>query len=280
MRSSRQPGPRRASAVYRRRDETTSITADSFRPPNRRIRVEQPVDDAHRDTVVRRSVFGPPRLQRWPSPLCGQSPRFGVQHHVGPNAWRGMWLALALGGGCSEPARAPAEPPITRSTPPCRIEAPLACRVGCDADVPRKIADAAPDLSGLDVAGLRGLVIVEILVDERGDVKSVCLLRGVRQDVDLRAMAAIRRWRFEPARLRHSTPPAEPVPVVITVALPIGRSAPGPPPAYSNAIARGPGFHPCPTRSGTSSNHDPPLRHTSCPSTDTEATHCASSRIV
>ena len=89
--------------------------------------------------------------------------------------------------------------------------------------MPRKTVDAAPDLSGLDVAGLHGMAIAEILIDERGEVTAACLLRGVRQDVDLRAMAAIRRWRFEPVRLRHSTAPAEPVPVVITVAVSIGR---------------------------------------------------------
>ena len=202
---------------------------------------------------------------------------------VDQRVWRGMWLALVLGSACSERGQGPAEPPITKHPPPCHLEAPLACRVGCDADVPRKIADAAPDLSGLDLAGLHGLVIAEILIDERGDVKAACLLRGVREDVDLRAMAAIRHGvsageicgtrRLEPDPSLSSSPSRS-------------RSV-GLPPALrrvSNAIARGPSFYPWPTRSGTSSTplgiHDTPLRHTSGPSTDTEATHCESSRIV
>jgi hypothetical protein len=117
--------------------------------------------------------------------------------------------------------------------------------------MPRKIVDAAPDLSGLDVAGLHGLAIVEILIDERGDVKAACLLRGVREDVDLRVMAAIRQWRFVPVRLRHRTLPDEPASLVTTVALQIGRAAQGSH-LDPGAIARGHRFESRRTRSGTS----------------------------
>ena len=135
-----------------------------------------------------------------------------------------MWLALALASGCCERPQKPAESPIPTRTPPaCRIDAPSACRVGCDADLPRKVVDVVPDLSGFDLVDLRGLEIVEILIDDHGDVKEACLLRGVREDVDFRVMAAIRHWRFEPVRLRHSTPPGVPVPLVTTVTLRIGR---------------------------------------------------------
>jgi hypothetical protein len=135
-----------------------------------------------------------------------------------------MYLALGVAGGCCQQAQKPAESPITARTPPaCYIDAPSACRVGCDADVPKKVFDVAPDLSGIDLAALHGLEIAEILIDDRGDVRDVCLLRGVRENVDLRAVAAIRQWRFEPTRLRHSTPPGVPVPVVMTVTLPVGR---------------------------------------------------------
>jgi hypothetical protein len=51
-------------------------------------------------------------------------------------------------------------------------------------------------------------------------VKDVCLLRGVREDIDVRALDAIRRWRYEPARLRHSTPPGARVSIEIAVTLP------------------------------------------------------------
>ena len=143
---------------------------------------------------------------------------------MGRNAWRGMWLGFVLGDACCERAAKPAESPITTRTPSaCHIDAPAACRVGCDVDAPRKVVDVAPDLSGLDSADLHGSEIVEILIDEYGDVKATCLRRGVREDVDGRVMAAIRQWRFEPVRLRRSTPPGVPVSVVTTVTLRIGR---------------------------------------------------------
>jgi hypothetical protein len=146
------------------------------------------------------------------------------KYSVGQSLWRGMCLALAVVAGCGEQAHKPAESPITIRTPPaCHIDAPSACRVGCDAEVPKKVLHVAPDLSGIDLAGLHGLEIAEILIDNRGAVKDACLLRGVREDVDLRAVAAIRHWRFEPTRLRHSTPPGVPVSVVMTVTLPVGR---------------------------------------------------------
>jgi hypothetical protein len=135
-----------------------------------------------------------------------------------------MCLALAVVGGCREQAHKPADSPITTLTPPaCHVEARGACRLGCDADPPKKVFDVAPDLFGIDLAGLHGVEIAEILIDDHGDVKVVCLLRGVREDVDQRALAAIRHWRFEPARLRHSTPPGVYVPVIMTVSLTIGQ---------------------------------------------------------
>ena len=151
---------------------------------------------------------------------------------VHQDLWRVLWVALAVGSGSCQraensarsPAHAPAASLTRDTTPECRIAAHGVCRVGCDADPPKRTVEVPPDLSGLDVAGLRGLEIVEILIDVRGDVQEACLLRGVGEDVDRRAVAAVRRWRFEPARLRHSTPPGLPVPVVTTVTLWIGAS--------------------------------------------------------
>ena len=143
---------------------------------------------------------------------------------VSQRLWGSVCLALAVVGGCREPKKTPADLPMTTRTPPaCQLDAPGACRVGCDADPPAKVVHVAPDLSGIDFTGLRGVALAEILIDIRGDVKGVCLLRGVREDVDERAVAAIRRWRFEPTRLRHSTPPGVLVPVVMTVSLAINQ---------------------------------------------------------
>jgi hypothetical protein len=122
-----------------------------------------------------------------------------------------------------KPAPEPAQTQATVRIPPaCRIEAPSACRVGCDADVPRKTLDVEPTFSGIDLAGVHGIEIAEILIDERGEVKDICLVHGVREDVDRRAVEAIRHWRFEPAKLRHSTPPGALISLVMTVSLRIG----------------------------------------------------------
>jgi outer membrane biosynthesis protein TonB len=94
--------------------------------------------------------------------------------------------------------------------------------VGCDVAEPTRLRQVAPDLSGLSLNGLRGIEIVEVLVDAGGDVQDVCLLRGVREDIDGRTVAAVRQWRFTPARLRHSTPPGLPVSIVMSVSVPIG----------------------------------------------------------
>lgn len=147
---------------------------------------------------------------------------------------RVLRLAVAVAAGSCEQGSKSAQqdlatPPVTGRVPPaCHIDAPSACRVGCDAVVPKPLIKVAPDLSGLDTTGLNGVEIIEILIDVRGSVGNACLLRGVREDVDDRAIAAIRQWLFEPARLRRSTPPGLAVPIVITVTLQIGRAVMAP----------------------------------------------------
>jgi protein TonB len=58
---------------------------------------------------------------------------------------------------------------------------------------------------------VQGVVILEAIIDERGVVKSVSVLRSI-QLLDPAAMDAVRQWRFTPARLN-----GEAVPVVMTV---------------------------------------------------------------
>ena len=41
---------------------------------------------------------------------------------------------------------------------------------------------------------------MEVLVDERGNPESVRILRRLRPDVDAAVEAAVKQWRFEPAR--------------------------------------------------------------------------------
>lgn len=60
-------------------------------------------------------------------------------------------------------------------------------------------------------ARVQGVVILEAIIDERGVVKSVTVLRSIPL-LDPAAMDAVRQWRFTPARLN-----GEAVPVVMTV---------------------------------------------------------------
>jgi hypothetical protein len=151
---------------------------------------------------------------------------------VGPNPRSSLFVVLAIVCACC--ARTPEaveKTLVTTSTPSattgCHIYDPNACRVGCDIDEPKKVLDVAPDLSRIDVTTVRRQIeIAEILIDTEGVVKQVCVLRGVRDDIDVRVVAAIRQWRFQPARLRHSTPKAEAgtlVSPVLTVTVRIDR---------------------------------------------------------
>jgi TonB family protein len=62
--------------------------------------------------------------------------------------------------------------------------------------------------------GITGNVVLEIVVTREGTVDSVSVLRGLGAGLDQRAIAAVREWRFLPARRR-----GEPVDVVVEVAV-------------------------------------------------------------
>ena len=49
------------------------------------------------------------------------------------------------------------------------------------------------------------LAIIEVRIDAAGRVTESCMLRGVREDVDLKALEALKAWRFEPPRLLADT---------------------------------------------------------------------------
>jgi protein TonB len=102
-----------------------------------------------------------------------------------------------------EVAPPPTPPPSTPAKP---------VRLHSGMREPQKIVDVKPIYPPLAQAAHReGLVILEAVIDAKGVVESVRVLKGV-QMLDDAAVAAVRQWRFTPALLN-----GEPVPVVMTV---------------------------------------------------------------
>ena len=62
--------------------------------------------------------------------------------------------------------------------------------------------------------GLQGDVVLEIVVRRDGSVGEVTVLQGLGAGLDQRAVAAVRQWRFDPARRRGTA-----VDVIVEVAV-------------------------------------------------------------
>ena len=98
-----------------------------------------------------------------------------------------------------------AQPAVTASR-----QAPV--RVGGDIKEPKKIKHVAPVYpDDARAAGVQGVVILEVLIDENGDVSDAKVLRTVPM-LDQAAVEAVRQWRFTPTLLNNV-----PVTVVMTV---------------------------------------------------------------
>jgi protein TonB len=99
---------------------------------------------------------------------------------------------------------APPPPPPPPPTRPMRLHSGIVA--------PKKIVDVAPVYPAMALQARRfGVVILEAVIDARGGVESVKVLRSLAL-LDQAAMDAVKQWRFTPALLN-----GEPVPVVMTV---------------------------------------------------------------
>jgi TonB family protein len=88
-------------------------------------------------------------------------------------------------------------------------------RPGSGIEPPRLLREVKADYT--DEARRRGLtgdVVLEIVVRRDGGVGEVTVLQGLGAGLDQRAVAAVRQWRFTPARRR-----GEPVDVIVEVAV-------------------------------------------------------------
>jgi protein TonB len=115
------------------------------------------------------------------------------------------------------PVEAPPEHFVVLPPPPPEPEVapPEVLRVGGAIGRPRQLHAPHPVYPELARrAGVRGTVILEVRLDERGRVSEVMVLRGQRFGLTESAVAAVSRWRYEPARLGDRA-----VPVLMTVTI-------------------------------------------------------------
>lgn len=110
-----------------------------------------------------------------------------------------MTVTITPGSG----VRAPASPAWSGAPP---------VRVGGDIKAPIKVRDVKPVYPQVaQEARVQGIVIVEGLIDEQGNVADVKVLRGVPLLNDA-AVGAVRQWRYTPTLLN-----GVPVPVIMTM---------------------------------------------------------------
>jgi len=86
-------------------------------------------------------------------------------------------------------------------------------RVGGDVKAP--VATHKVDPNYTDVArkaSVEGIVIVEAIIDEHGNVDNVKVIKGLPMGLSEEAVAAVRKWKFRPGTLG-----GEPVPVIFNL---------------------------------------------------------------
>lgn len=75
-------------------------------------------------------------------------------------------------------------------------------RVGGNVTRPEKIAGAPPKYTiEARKARVTGVVILEAVIDEQGNVKDVKVRQGLSDGLDQAAVEAVRTWKFKPARM-------------------------------------------------------------------------------
>ena len=116
------------------------------------------------------------------------------------------------------PPGVPGAPDIGQLGGPYELVVPKAerkpepLRVGGVIREPRKVFDVAPMYPALAIAARKeGVVILEAVIDERGNVVRLKVLRS-EPLLDNAAVAAVERWRYTPTLLNNV-----PVPVLMTI---------------------------------------------------------------
>ena len=106
---------------------------------------------------------------------------------------------------------APWSPPTVGSPAP-QVTEPEPIRAGGGISPPKKVKHVDPLYPDMaKAARIRGIVILEAVIDAQGRVRNVHVLRSVPL-LDDAAVAAVQRWEYEPTLLNGL-----PVPVIVTV---------------------------------------------------------------
>jgi TonB family protein len=132
------------------------------------------------------------------------------------NLLRGRAMELAkqrpAGRTGSDPSAPPPPPPPPPPPQDYQIDGQQAVRIGGEIPTPKKLRDVRPVYPPeAQDAGVTGLVIIEVVIDTQGEVRSSRVLRSIPQ-LDAAALDAVNQWRFTPT-VRDGVA----VPVVMTV---------------------------------------------------------------
>jgi protein TonB len=128
---------------------------------------------------------------------AGSGILIGVEHGIGT-------AIIGTVEGVPPPPPPPPPPPAPPPQQPVRLHRGI--------QPPQKIVDVTPIYPALARAvHVEGVVILEAVIDVRGDVQSVRVLRSFPL-LDQAAIDAVRQWRYTPARLNGDV-----VPVIVTV---------------------------------------------------------------
>lgn len=144
--------------------------------------------------IVEPTAIAPVEAQTWVEPGVAGGVEGGIPGGI-------------VGGVVGGLPEAPAPPPPPAPTRPVRI--------GGQIDAPALVHRVEPYYPSFAVsARIQGVVILEAIVDDEGQVAEVRVLRSVNRVLDIEAERAVRQWRYSPLVLN-----GQPTPFILTVTL-------------------------------------------------------------
>lgn len=94
-------------------------------------------------------------------------------------------------------------PPDDIAPPPAVVERQTVV-VGIDIDPPKLISKVEPRYTQPAIKGMiRGVVILDLVIDSSGRVETVTVLRGLPLGLTKSAVSAVEQWRFEPSTFNN-----------------------------------------------------------------------------